>query len=362
MLRETPVLFLLFAAAGCGPSVAVDSSSGKTPPIEHVPDPAEVDDCAAGDPVTIAMGRAPEGLTLGEGKLFFTDRGGLYDCDGAVYAVPLAGGEPQALATELCAPTRIVYADRALYWVSHSGYVAPNGYVKRLSLEDGTVEDIAVGLVSPDAIAIDERYIYVGEEPDDSELQSPGLLRRIDRVTNESVILGESRGRVADITVDDEYVSWSGSVGFLNGQENHDSGVWRVPKEGGAAVEILTGLAWPFGLSRVGSRVVFAHSHDGEIVSVGADGADPQVLTEGLAYPNDVAVDAEGEVFFGSGDNGSDGPKGLFAVPLDGSAPRRLVAEVIGSPDQVALGSTCVYWTERYVDDDFNGVVRKTRR
>jgi hypothetical protein len=363
ILRKTLLSISLYAAAGCGPSVAVDSSVYVTPPIEHIPDPSQEDACTPGEPVTIAEISDPAGLALGEGKLFFTNQGDLYGCDGAVYGVPLGGGEPEALATELCAPTRVVYSNRALYWVSHSGYVAPGGEVTRLSLVDGTLEKLHTWLIMPDAIAVDEKYVYVGELVTDKELQSPGRLLRIDPAMHETVELGQSTGSVADIAFDEKYVYWTGSLGFLNGKENHDSGVWRAPKDGSeAAVEIMGGLAWPFGMSRVGTRVVFAHSHDGEIISVGADGSDPQVLTDGLAYPYDVAVDGDGEVFFGSGDNGSDGPKGLFAVPLDGSAPRRLVADVLGSPGQVALGATCVYWTEEYIGDSLDGVVRKTRR
>ncbi|MDI1437002.1 SMP-30/gluconolactonase/LRE family protein [Polyangium sorediatum] len=358
MIRETLLVISLIGAAGCGPSVAVDSSAHVTPPIEHIPDPAEEDTCAPGEAVTIATIPDPAGLALGEGNLFFTDGGDLYGCDGVVVAVSLAGGEPVVLASELCAPNRIVYADRALYWASHSGY----GRVTRFSLEDGTMEDLLVGLASPNAIAVDGKYVYVGELVTYEKLQSPGQVLRLDLTTRETVVLGESPGGVADITFDEKYVYWTGSVGFLNGKENHDSGVWRVPKEGGEAVQLLGGLAWPFGLSRVGTRVVFAHSHDGEIVSMDAHGGEPQVLADGLAYPNDVAVDAKGEVFFGSGDAKGEGPQGLFAVPLDGSAPPRLVEGALGSPDQVALGATCVYWTEKYVDDDFNGVVRKTRR
>ncbi len=357
MMRTALLFISLFAAAGCGPSVSVDSASSQTPPIEHTPAEAPADACMAGEPFTIATIRSPEGLAFGEGNLFFVDGGGLYDCTGAVYAVPLGGGEPVPLATELCAPNRIVYADGSLYWVSHSGYVAPNGYVTRLSLSDGSMEDLVVGLISPDAIAIDDQYIYVGSEGE-TGLKSPGHLMRIDRATNAVVLLGVSPGRVADITVDEQYVYWSGSVGFLNGKENHDSGVFRVPKEGGDAVELAKGLAWPSDLSRIGTRVVFAHSFDGEIVSMAADGADPVTIAEGFAYPEGVAVDAAGEVFFTAFGE----PAGLFAVPLDGSAAPRVVAEPLGAGREVALGATCVYWTELYVDDDFNGVVRKTAR
>jgi hypothetical protein len=44
-----------------------------------------------------------------------------------------------------------------------------------------------------------------------------------DRETEETVELAISSGRVADIAVDDDYVYWTSSMGFLNGQPYQDS-------------------------------------------------------------------------------------------------------------------------------------------
>jgi hypothetical protein len=351
---RAPLCFIpVFAASACSDVVTVEAT--RVPPIEHTPDPAPADACTAGPPTTIATIRSPAGLALGDGMLFFTDGGDLYDCTGAVYAVPLEGGEPEVLASGLCAPNRIVHADGALYWLSHSGYVAPNGDLTRLDLADGTMEVLMAGLISPDALAVDDGHVYVGESVD-SELQSPGRVVRFHPATHERVDLGVSPGMVADIAVDEEHVYWTGSVGFLNGHENHDSGVFRVSKSGGEALELAGGLAWPHGLARVGTRVVVAHNHDGQILSLAADGADRAQIAEGLEGPQDVAVD--GDVFF----TGWGPPGGVFAIPLDGSAAPRLIAGSVGAGDQIALGANCVYWTEHYVDDESNGAVRKAAR
>jgi hypothetical protein len=49
-------------------------------------------------------------------------------------------------------------------------------------------------------------------------------------------------------------------------------------------------------------------------------------------------------------------------VPLAGGAPAALIAASVGMPDQIALGATCVYWTERYVDEVYRGWIRKAGR
>jgi hypothetical protein len=132
----------------------------------------------------------------------------------------------------------------------------------------------------------------------------------------------------------------------------------RVRKTGGAAEVLASGLSMPAGLTRAGTQVLVAHSDAGAILSLDATGGAETELAVGLAYPEDVAV-ADGEAFFSAwGD-----PLGaLHRVSLAGSEAADLVAAGLGAADPIALGSSCVYWTEQYVDDDFNGIVRRAGR
>ncbi|MSP25916.1 MAG: hypothetical protein EXR75_12300 [Myxococcales bacterium] len=264
---------------------------------------------------------------------------------------------PRCGSEGLCAPNRIAYDGGELFWVSHSGYVAPNGYVERVNVASGAVDTLASGLISPDAIAIDASYVYAGGDVAPA-LQSAGRVLRIDRASGEQLELAISPGRVADIALDADFVYWTSSVGFLNGNENSDSAVMRVSKNGGAAEVLASGLMMPAGLARSGTRLFVAHSGAGAILSLDATGGAETELASGLDYPQDVAV-ADGAAFFSTW---GDPPGALYRVALPAAAAPTVVAPGVGGADQIALGSSCVYWTEQYTDDDFNGMVRRAGR
>ncbi len=343
-------LFLFVCVLGCGNQVRVEQTP--VPPDVVIP-PLPHGVCPQGEPATLAQLQTPNGLALGEDKLYFTDQADLYDCNGSVQAIVLKGGIPEILVQGICAPNRIVHADGMLYWLNHSGYVAPNGDLSSLDLGNGGLSTLASGLIAPDALAVDERYVYVGADAA-AELQSPGRLIRIDRQTKESVELATSSGRVADIALDDDYVYWTSSVGFLNGQPNQDSAVYRISKEGGDKQLLIDGLGGAYALSRAGTQVLVVHPEAGEVLALSPDGAEKSILASTLAYPTDVASDGE-KVFVTTWGP----PADLFV--LQNGKPTALT-KTIGYADQIALGADCIYWTEQYIDDEFNGLVRAMAR
>jgi hypothetical protein len=351
MLFMIRFFFLATFVLGCGSEVRIEQNPN--PPPDVIVPPLPMGTCPVGEPTTIAQLKTPHGLALSDEHLFFSDRAGLYDCEGSVQSVPLSGGNPEVLVKGLCAPNRVAYADGMLYWLSHSGYVAPNGDLAALDLSNGGLTTLIGFLIAPDALAVDERYVYVGADVE-AELQSPGRLLRIDRQTKEAVELAISPGRVADIALDDDYVYWASSVGFLNGQPNKDSAVYRVSKQGGEKQLLVDGLAGAYGIARAGSQVYVVHPEAGEILAITADGLENSTLISGLEYPNDVASDAE-NVYVTAW-----GPPSRLAVLRDGAAVP--LTNTIGSADQLVLGAECIYWTEQYIDDAFNGVVRAMAR
>lgn len=336
---------------GCGSEVRVEKTPPEPPDIVVPPLPSGV--CPADAPATIATLKTPHGLSASDDHLFFTDLAGLYDCEGSVQSVPLAGGTPEVLVSNLCAPNRLEYHNGFVYWLSHSGYVAPNGEVSGLELATGEVTDLAFGLISPDGLAVDAQYLYVGADVG-SELQSPGRLLRIDRKTNEIVELATSKGRVVEIALDDDYVYWVSLVGYLNGQPNTDTAIHRISKQGGAIETLLDGLPHVYGLARVGTRLWLAQSDDGKIIQMSADGSDMQVLASIVDSPNDIVTDGE-NIYVTSWNKGAN----LMHVAQDQVTP---IAPTVGYGDQLLLGEKCVYWTEQYIDDDFNGHLRAMAR
>ncbi len=348
MLRKFfPAFFLL----GCGSEIRVEQNPPKPPEVVVPTLPQGT--CSQNEPVTITTLQSPHGLTSGNGRLYFTDRADLYNCEGSVQAYTPGDATPEVLVSGICAPNRIEYGEGQLYWLSHSGYVVPNGDVSVLDLESGTVSTLANSLISPDALALDQRFLYVGADVA-TELQSPGRLLRIDRQTNEIIELATSPGRVADIALDSDYVYWTSSVGFLNGNPNNDSAVFRILKQGGTKETLMDGLAGPYALARAGTRVYVVHSEAGEIIDMSADGTEPLILASNMQYPGDVASDGQ-DVYVTTWGPPSD----LFHI-----RPNEVhsMAKTIGYADQILLGTECIYWTEQYIDDAFNGVLRAMAR
>jgi hypothetical protein len=336
---------------GCGNDIRVEQTP-PAPPDDVVP-VLPTGACPPDAPATIATLNTPHGLSASSDRLFFTDRGDLYSCDGSVQSVPLSGGMPEVHVANLCAPNRLEYHNDVVYWLSHSGYVAPNGDVTALDLATGDVLIVATGLISPDGLAVDSRYVYVGADVE-VMLQSPGRLLRIDRQTNEMVELATSEGQVVEIAVDDEYVYWVSLVGYLNGKPNNDTAIYRISKQGGVKETLLADLPHGYGLARVGTRLWLAESDGDQIIEMSADGSDLKVVATMVSSPNDIASDGE-NIYVTSWNK----PGDLLEVE---KGIGKSIATSIGYGDQILLGENCIYWTEQYIDDDFNGVVRAMAR
>jgi hypothetical protein len=91
------------------------------------------------------------------------------------------------------------------------------------------------------------------------------------------------------VAVTSSDVYWSG-----NQHGNPDGGIWRMPRDGGAASEILPHLANPNCLTIYGGALFWPNSDDGTIMTSALDGTGAKVLATGqdLTYPpTTVAVD-----------------------------------------------------------------------
>jgi len=350
-LAQLATFILSSLLQGCGNEVRVEPTPPEPQDVVVPALPTGV--CPADTPATIATLNTPYGLSASNDRLFFTDLGDLYGCDGSVQSVPLAGGTPEIHVSNLCAPNRLEYNNGHVFWLSHSGYVAPNGFVSALDLATGDVTDLAVGLISPDGLAVDANYVYAGEDTA-SALQSPGRLLRIDRQTNEMVELATSDGHVIEIAVDEEYVYWVSLVGYLNGNPNKDSAIYRISKQGGAKETLLDGLPHVYGLARVGTRIWLAQSDGDQIIEMSADGSDQKIVATTVSSPNDIACDDE-NIYVTSWNK----PGDLMYVE---KGTTNSMATTIGYGDQLLLGEKCIYWTEQYIDDEFNGVLRMMAR
>lgn len=183
--------------------------------------------------------------------------------------------------------------------------------------ELGTVTTIAQGLDNPFAMAIDDRYIYVGT------LTGADSIRRYPKEGGPAVVIRDGLAYIDEIVADGGRLFYSEEAG----------GVRAIDPDGGNELTLAT-AAGPAGLDVSDTSVVFADYFGGAIVSVARDGGPSQTLASGLSAPYRLALVGD-RVFFTSSSPGvqyvatSGGPIGSMSD---------------GSPRTFTATSTHLYW------------------
>ena len=140
------------------------------------------------------------------------------------------------------------------------------------------------------------------------------------------------------IAVDETSVYWA--------EQGPDSGaILKMPRAGGPAVTLASGLRAPRSLALDGMNVYFTHeiatAPAGALLSVSTNGGSPSALAAELHEHTDVAVDA-GYVYLLAHDAQGASIKKL---PVAGGAPSTL-ATGLRLPRSIAVDTSHVYWTD----------------
>lgn len=251
------------------------------------------------DPSSVLRLRLPDGTpevvtssTSGSMASIAVDASHVYFADGGIARVPLAGGTPEVLASDLSA-LMVVVDDTHVYFSSHSARI-----VGRVPKAGGTTELLASN-TSAVQVGIDDAHVYWVDQG-----AEPYTLLRAPKGGGEPEILAaDVPNRPERVVVLDDgiYLPIDRPAGSTAAGEARGR-VLRYPKAGGVAVE-LTSHAEPFGSLAVDEGFVYVATCpgvEGEAVLLRiprAGGAAVPIASGGLCYVG-VTVDAT-HAYFG---------------------------------------------------------------
>jgi hypothetical protein len=208
--------------------------------------------------------------------------------DGAVWAVPKAGGTPQQLAGDIASPFEIAADGNNVYWVSAGtassiGFRA-DGKVEKVSKSGTGRTTLASNLNLPTSVASDGTTVYFGETGLSPDSSSRGL--RSVPANGGSVKKLTSNTGVVGLTLSGNDIFYA-NVDFFTGGE-----LLRMPKSGGNSTSVLKGVAVITHMAVAGNRLYFYESTSvGAVQSVPITGGSKQIAVNGPFLAEEFAID-----------------------------------------------------------------------
>jgi sugar lactone lactonase YvrE len=184
--------------------------------------------------------------------------------------VPLDGGTPITLASNLAAPTGIAIDNTRVYWTNQ-------GAVLSVPINGGAVEAIAPSEPGAFGIAVDSTHVYWVDS------ESLMVRRAAKDIGNSTETLTDARWPYG-IAVDAKHAYWT------NHNDANDGGtVMAVAVDGGPPTTIASGTENAWYISVDADAVYWATRT--EIMKATLDGSKVDTLAE-LANPNGIALSA----------------------------------------------------------------------
>ena len=280
---------------------------------------------AGGSVTTLAQARDwPGDLAVDALHLYWVEGGDYYgpiEGYGRLLKLPLTGGDPAPLADSGAGPLPVFASDG-----THV-YFANKWTIKKVPIEGGPVEQLAVGGFYVEDMVTDGLFVYW--------IQGPGsaILKVSVDGGPVSVVADGGSGPPGPLALDSTYVYWI----------DHWDTIRRAPKGGGAVVTLATGLPFLSGITVDGANIFFSEQDTGSIQKMPVDGGD--IVTLMTTDPFSWIMLAFDQQYIFTIDQGQ-----VWRVPKAGGA-RGLIAEElaseVGFPNGIATdGRGGVYWTE----------------
>ena len=280
---------------------------------------------------------------------------------------------PVVLANEQAAPTHVAVDSNGVYWINTAGNVASTGSVMRADLDGTNRSVVAQDLYAPQDVAVGGGNLYW------SSIASPGGLAGRTTAPPYTALALPMASAVA-IAANDDTVAWvgmiAGKAALLEFDPSTDAGSTLVADPGAQALITIDGTSafWVTSgtvsgiatcrLSGCTTATGFWTSNDqvGGLTNDGVnvywtDGVSSAVYacpTGGCVHspPSPLATLSESPTFVVSDGTHVYVATAVFAPPsgsivrldLDGGAPTVIVQGA--QPAGLAVGSTCVYWTD----------------
>jgi hypothetical protein len=232
--------------------------------------------------------------------------------DGSVLRAQV-GSEPEILASGQSSPGDLVVDATHVYWANLG-----DGTIVRAPLEGGAVTIVVADAGQAWSLAISATTLSWTDN-------MTGDVRVMSLAGGPPITLATTQGAWS-IAMDATRVYWTTLF---------EGSVFAAPIGGGAKTPLVTGFTAPADLVLAGDRLLFGTSNDAGVYAVPLAGGEKIALAPEGGFG--IAAD-EHHVYFGEYDGR------LARVPLTGGE-REVIGFAPGTPSDIALTSTTVYWT-----------------
>lgn len=302
---------------------------------------------------------SPSAIAADEVHLYLANWGsedglGNYQNDGSIWRFPLAGGQPEELATGQSRPTKIAVDGSFVYWLNNGDNPSQhNGSVVRLPKQGGEPLILADGLDDPRGLFIDDTHAYwlAGSAAASSSVMRVSLDGG--GVAEEIVSGVAGRGGICG---DADSLFWLGDY----------EKILKLEKDSHAPVELWTSAE----LAQIyveGGDVFFAQ-YDGLVESiiigkVPVDGGANVTLAsvgEGSAHLDSLTGDADYVYWFGRQNIPATPRTALFRADTEPGETLELFSTTtkdFGWMSEMVLTGTHLFWISHYGWGNTDGVL-----
>jgi hypothetical protein len=310
--------------------------------------------CSSAGPTTLATGEPqPLGIAAQGGNVYWVNHWG-----GTVRKIAAGGGTPATLASGQATPTSIAVDGANVYWTNDSTQNSTafadiynaDGAVMTVPLAGGTPTTLASGQYSPLSIAVDATSVYFVSQG--SNLRN-GSVMKVPIGGGAPTTLASGQFLVGALAVDATSVYWTN--GGATGSDGH---LMKVPIAGGAATTLATGwsavtpgrawgtIATPIAVDATSVYWMAggANPGGGSLMKVAKDGGTTITLASFWDNPGRAIVLDATNVYFSLG-------RDFLKVPIGGGLTIPFAVGVSSDHDigGFALDATNVYWTDLYM-------------
>ncbi len=278
--------------------------------------------CNPCTPGPIVVGQAAPHVVAVDGTFVYWGNSG----DGAIRRARLDGSETTTIASNQNGIQGIATNGKVVAWTNESNVTMAN-------VDGSNQKVISSSEAQPRAIAVDDTDVYWVNVA--GNLANGGEVKSAKHFGTPEAPKASSQAQPWAIALSPTEVFWTNS----NGSQPGFGSVMRVPKNGGGASSIVTGLTYPESIV-LGQDVAWASRGNGTdgMIQALSNNLDVVPLATGLTTPIEMAaIVEEGLIYFLSLDGS------IRSVPMTGGAPEFVATTNV--PWGLAADATGVYWT-----------------
>jgi hypothetical protein len=269
----------------------------------------------------------PYAVAVNATHLYWTtavDQPGTSTGPGTLMRVPTAGGPPEELALDLVTPHHIVLDDTSVYWTS---FAPVAGGLLKMPLGKGPVTAIAANQDNCHGLVVAGSTAYFTNYSEGTVKKAP--------IDGHGPITQLAGGQPCPthVAVDATYLYWTNQV-------SPNGSIMRLPLAGGVPEPFLSNQAQPYGVVVDATNIYWTNTAGGTVMQMPLAGGAPITLAKGQVSPYSLVVD-EGNVYFTTFDGGQSGT--IMKVPIGGGAPEAKLADATSY--NIAVDATSVYYT-----------------